>query len=295
MKQIFNIPIYQLLIDEKNLRLICVGRRMHIFDINTMKKISTIGGFSDLSMAVIGSDKLYTIGTQGELKIFDRENFQYKASVQTYVHDGKIFINAKNDKICVWGAKRRIIEVAVVDLAELSVNRYDFPWRTNEFISYYRGKLYGFDGDNFYVSESFRVNKAGRRKGLKDTTTYGIYSIVGNSLCKKETIFETDVNCFNLGYFDGGVYDSDIIIYNGKAIYCKRLFKKYVSFVKKCDSGFIVGTGSKFLYKVSDDFSEKRKVCEEEFLSDCIEYGGHYYVGTWEKLVIIDDNDDIKE
>ena len=64
---------YQILIDEKYSRLLCVGVSIHVFDLKTMRKITRIGGFSYLSYASIDypGDKLYALNTVGDLKVFN--------------------------------------------------------------------------------------------------------------------------------------------------------------------------------------------------------------------------------
>lgn len=87
---------YQILIDEKYSRLLCVGVSIHVFDLKTMRKITRIGGFSYLSYASIDypGDKLYALNTVGDLKVFNLKDFALVASVKTGVKDGRIVINA---------------------------------------------------------------------------------------------------------------------------------------------------------------------------------------------------------
>ena len=227
---------YQILIDEKYSRLLCVGVSIHVFDLKTMRKITRIGGFSYLSYASIDypGDKLYALNTVGDLKVFNLKNFALVASVKTGVKDGRIVINATKGEVCIWGFRSRRAEVAVVMLKNLTVKRLDFERRFDEMIARTDYELMRFEGEDFYLIESFCVTKKGKRKKLTDETVYGRYSFVDGKLINKEVIKKWN-GVFVLGVegFDGGFCDAGAILYGDTVIKGKSLFKKeYIKFVK---------------------------------------------------------------
>ena len=181
---------YQILIDEKYSRLLCVGVSIHVFDLKTMRKITRIGGFSYLSYASIDypGDKLYALNTVGDLKVFNLKDFALVASVKTGVKDGRIVINGTKGEVCIWGSRSRRAEVAVVILKNLTVKRLDFERRFDEMIARTDYELMRFEGEDFYLIESFCVTKKGKRKKLTDETVYGRYSFVDGKLINKEVI-----------------------------------------------------------------------------------------------------------
>lgn len=152
---------YQILIDEKYSRLLCVGVSIHVFDLKTMSKITRIGGFSYLSYASIDypGDKLYALNTVGDLKVFNLKDFALVASVKTGVKDGRIVINGTKGEVCIWGSRSRRAEVAVVILKNLTVKRLDFERRFDEMIARTDYELMRFEGEDFYLIESFCVTK----------------------------------------------------------------------------------------------------------------------------------------
>lgn len=289
---------YQILIDEKYSRLLCVGVSIHVFDLKTMRKITRIGGFSYLSYASIDypGDKLYALNTVGDLKVFNLKNFALVASVKTGVKDGRIVINATKGEVCIWGFRSRRAEVAVVMLKNLTVKRLDFERRFDEMIARTDYELMRFEGEDFYLIESFCVTKKGKRKKLTDETVYGRYSFVDGKLINKEVIKKWN-GVFVLGVegFDGGFCDAKAILYGDTVIKGKSLFKKeYIKFVKKYGDRFVIGTG-RAVYEFSNDFQEKREIAVMPYLDDYCEFDGKRYIGSWDRLVVAKSSEDLTD
>ena len=289
---------YQILIDEKYSRLLCVGVSIHVFDLKTMRKITRIGGFSYLSYASIDypGDKLYALNTVGDLKVFNLKNFALVASVKTGVKDGRIVINATKGEVCIWGFRSRRAEVAVVMLKNLTVKRLDFERRFDEMIARTDYELMRFEGEDFYLIESFCVTKKGKRKKLTDETVYGRYSFVDGKLINKEVIKKWN-GVFVLGVegFDGGFCDAKAILYGDTVIKGKSLFKKeYIKFVKKYGDRFVIGTGQA-VYEFSNDFQEKREIAVMPYLDDYCEFDGNRYIGSWDRLVVAKSSEDLTD
>lgn len=289
---------YQILIDEKYSRLLCVGVSIHVFDLKTMRKITRIGGFSYLSYASIDypGDKLYALNTVGDLKVFNLKNFALVASVKTGVKDGRIVINATKGEVCIWGFRSRRAEVAVVMLKNLTVKRLDFERRFDEMIARTDYELMRFEGEDFYLIESFCVTKKGKRKKLTDETVYGRYSFVDGKLINKEVIKKWN-GVFVLGVegFDGGFCDAKAILYGDTVIKGKSLFKKeYIKFVKKYGDRFVIGTG-RAVYEFSNDFQEKREIAVMPYLDDYCEFDGNRYIGSWDRLVVAKLSEDLTD
>lgn len=289
---------YQILKDEKYSRLLCVGVSIHVFDLKTMRKITRIGGFSYLSYASIDypGDKLYALNTVGDLKVFNLKNFALVASVKTGVKDGRIVINATKGEVCIWGFRSRRAEVAVVMLKNLTVKRLDFERRFDEMIARTDYELMRFEGEDFYLIESFCVTKKGKRKKLTDETVYGRYSFVDGKLINKEVIKKWN-GVFVLGVegFDGGFCDAKAILYGDTVIKGKSLFKKeYIKFVKKYGDRFVIGTG-RAVYEFSNDFQEKREIAVMPYLDDYCEFDGNRYIGSWDRLVIAKLSEDLTD
>lgn len=287
---------YQILIDEKYSRLLCVGVSIHVFDLKTMRKITRIGGFSYLSYASIDypGDKLYALNTVGDLKVFNLKNFALVASVKTGVKDGRIVINATKGEVCIWGFRSRRAEVAVVMLKNLTVKRLDFERRFDEMIARTDYELMRFEGEDFYLIESFCVTKKGKRKKLTDETVYGRYSFVDGKLINKEVIKKWN-GVFVLGVesFDGGFCAAGAILYGDTVIKGKSLFKKeYIKFVKKYGDRFVIGTG-RAVYEFSNDFQEKREIAVMPYLDDYCEFDGNRYIGSWDRLVVAKLSEDL--
>lgn len=289
---------YQILIDEKYSRLLCVGVSIHVFDLKTMRKITRIGGFSYLSYASIDylGDKLYALNTVGDLKVFNLKNFALVASVKTGVKDGRIVINATKGEVCIWGFRSRRAEVAVVMLKNLTVKRLDFERRFDEMIARTDYELMRFEGEDFYLIESFCVTKKGKRKKLTDETVYGRYSFVDGKLINKEVIKKWN-GVFVLGVegFDGGFCDAGAILCGDTVIKGKSLFKKeYIKFVKKYGDRFVIGTG-RAVYEFSNDFQEKREIAVMPYLDDYCEFDGNRYIGSWDRLVVAKLSEDLTD
>lgn len=289
---------YQILIDEKYSRLLCVGVSIHVFDLKTMRKITRIGGFSYLSYASIDypGDKLYALNTVGDLKVFNLKNFALVASVKTGVKDGRIVINATEGEVCIWGFRSRRAEVAVVMLKNLTVKRLDFERRFDEMIARTDYELMRFEGEDFYLIESFCVTKKGKRKKLTDETVYGRYSFVDGKLINKEVIKKWN-GVFVLGVegFDGGFCDAKAILYGDTVIKGKSLFKKeYIKFVKKYGDRFVIGT-CRAVYEFSNDFQEKREIAVMPYLDDYCEFDGNRYIGSWDRLVVAKLSEDLTD
>lgn len=289
---------YQILIDEKYSRLLCVGVSIHVFDLKTMRKITRIGGFSYLSYASIDypGDKLYALNTVGDLKVFNLKNFALVASVKTGVKDGRIVINATKGEVCIWGFRSRRAEVAVVMLKNLTVKRLDFERRFDEMIARTDYELMRFEGEDFYLIESFCVTKKGKRKKLTDETVYGRYSFVDGKLINKEVIKKWN-GVFVLGVegFDGGFCAAKAILYGDTVIKGKSLFKKeYIKFVKKYGDRFVIGTG-RAVYEFSNDFQEKREIAVMPYLDDYCEFDGNRYIGSWDRLVVAKLSEDLTD
>lgn len=289
---------YQILIDEKYSRLLCVGVSIHVFDLKTMRKITRIGGFSYLSYASIDypGDKLYALNTVGDLKVFNLKNFALVASVKTGVKDGRIVINATKGEVCIWGFKSRRAEVAVVMLKNLTVKRLDFERRFDEMIARTDYELMRFEGEDFYLIESFCVTKKGKRKKLTDETVYGRYSFVDGKLINKEVIKKWNgVFVLGVASFDGGFCDAKAILYGDTVIKGKSLFKKeYIKFVKKYGDRFVIGTG-RAVYEFSNDFQEKREIAVMPYLDDYCEFDGNRYIGSWDRLVVAKSSEDLTD
>ena len=289
---------YQILIDEKYSRLLCVGVSIHVFDLKTMRKITRIGGFSYLSYASIDypGDKLYALNTVGDLKVFNLKNFALVASVKTGVKDGRIVINATKGEVCIWGFRSRRAEVAVVMLKNLTVKRLDFERRFDEMIARTDYELMRFEGEDFYLIESFCVTKKGKRKKLTNETVYGRYSFVDGKLINKEVIKKWN-GVFVLGVegFDGGFCDAGAILYGDTVIKGKSLFKKeYIKFVKKYGDRFVIGPG-RAVYEFSNDFQEKREIAVMPYLDDYCEFDGKRYIGSWDRLVVAKSSEDLTD
>ena len=289
---------YQILIDEKYSRLLCVGVSIHVFDLKTMRKITRIGGFSYLSYASIdySGDKLYALNTVGDLKVFNLKNFALVASVKTGVKDGRIVINATKGEVCIWGFRSRRAEVAVVMLKNLTVKRLDFERRFDEMIARTDYELMRFEGEDFYLIESFCVTKKGKRKKLTNETVYGRYSFVDGKLINKEVIKKWN-GVFVLGVegFDGGFCDAGAILCGDTVIKGKSLFKKeYIKFVKKYGDRFVIGTG-RAVYEFSNDFQEKREIAVMPYLDDYCEFDGNRYIGSWDRLVVAKSSEDLTD
>lgn len=289
---------YQILIDEKYSRLLCVGVSIHVFDLKTMRKITRIGGFSYLSYASIDypGDKLYALNTVGDLKVFNLKDFELVASVKTGVKDGRIVINATKGEVCIWGFRSRRAEVAVVMLKNLTVKRLDFERRFDEMIARTDYELMRFEGEDFYLIESFCVTKKGKRKKLTDETVYGRYSFVDGKLINKEVIKKWNgVFVLGVASFDGGFCDAKAILYGDTVIKGKSLFKKeYIKFVKKYGDRFVIGTG-RAVYEFSNDFQEKREIAVMPYLDDYCEFDGNRYIGSWNRLVVAKSSEDLTD
>lgn len=289
---------YQILIDEKYSRLLCVGVSIHVFDLKTMRKITRIGGFSYLSYASIDypGDKLYALNTVGDLKVFILKDFELVASVKTGVKDGRIVINATKGEVCIWGFRSRRAEVAVVMLKNLTVKRLDFERRFDEMIARTDYELMRFEGEDFYLIESFCVTKKGKRKKLTDETVYGRYSFVDGKLINKEVIKKWNgVFVLGVASFDGGFCDAKAILYGDTVIKGKSLFKKeYIKFVKKYGDRFVIGTG-RAVYEFSNDFQEKREIAVMPYLDDYCEFDGNRYIGSWDRLVVAKSSEDLTD
>ena len=290
--------VYQILIDEKYSRLLCVGVSIHVFDLKTMRKITSIGGFSYLSYASIDypGDKLYALNTVGDLKVFNLKNFALVASVKTGVKDGRIVINATKGEVCIWGFRSRRAEVAVVMLKNLTVKRLDFERRFDEMIARTDYELMRFEGEDFYLIESFCVTKKGKRKKLTNETVYGRDSFVDGKLINKEVIKKWN-GVFVLGVegFDGGFCDAGAILCGDTVIKGKSLFKKeYIKFVKKYGDRFVIGTG-RAVYEFSNDFQEKREIAVMPYLDDYCEFDGNRYIGSWDRLVVAKSSEDLTD
>lgn len=289
---------YQILIDEKYSRLLCVGVSIHVFDLKTMRKITRIGGFSYLSYASIdySGDKLYALNTVGDLKVFILKDFELVASVKTGVKDGRIVINGTKGEVCIWGSRSRRAEVAVVMLKNLTVKRLDFERRFDEMIARTDYELMRFEGEDFYLIESFCVTKKGKRKKLTNETVYGRYSFVDGKLINKEVIKKWN-GVFVLGVegFDGGFCDAGAILCGDTVIKGKSLFKKeYIKFVKKYGDRFVIGTG-RAVYEFSNDFQEKREIAVMPYLDDYCEFDGNRYIGSWDRLVVAKLSEDLTD
>lgn len=289
---------YQILIDEKYSRLLCVGVSIHVFDLKTMRKITRIGGFSYLSYASIdySGDKLYALNTVGDLKVFNLKDFALVASVKTGVKDGRIVINGTKNEICVWGYDYKKEAVAVIELQTFSVKRFAVETRYDEMIARTDYELMRFEGEDFYLIESFCVTKKGKRKKLTNETVYGRYSFVDGKLINKEVIKKWN-GVFVLGVesFDGGFCDAGAILYGDTVIKGKSLFKKeYIKFVKKYGDRFVIGTG-RAVYEFSNDFQEKREIAVMPYLDDYCEFEGNRYIGSWDRLVVAKSSEDLTD
>lgn len=181
-------------------------------------------------------------------------------------------------------------------LKNLTVKRLDFERRFDEMIARTDYELMRFEGEDFYLIESFCVTKKGKRKKLTDETVYGRYSFVDGKLINKEIIKKWN-GVFVLGVegFDGGFCDAGAILYGDTVIKGKSLFKKeYIKFVKKYGDRFVIGTG-RAVYEFSNDFQEKREIAVMPYLDDYCEFDGNRYIGSWDRLVVAKLSEDLTD
>ena len=181
-------------------------------------------------------------------------------------------------------------------LKNLTVKRLDFERRFDEMIARTDYELMRFEGEDFYLIESFCVTKKGKRKKLTDETVYGRYSFVDGKLINKEVIKKWN-GVFVLGVegFDGGFCDAGAILCGDTVIKGKSLFKKeYIKFVKKYGDRFVIGTG-RAVYEFSNDFQEKREIAVMPYLDDYCEFDGNRYIGSWDRLVVAKSSEDLTD
>ena len=181
-------------------------------------------------------------------------------------------------------------------LKNLTVKRLDFERRFDEMIARTDYELMRFEGEDFYLIESFCVTKKGKRKKLTNETVYGRYSFVDGKLINKEVIKKWN-GVFVLGVegFDGGFCDAGAILCGDTVIKGKSLFKKeYIKFVKKYGDRFVIGTG-RAVYEFSNDFQEKREIAVMPYLDDYCEFDGNRYIGSWDRLVVAKSSEDLTD
>lgn len=181
-------------------------------------------------------------------------------------------------------------------LKNLTVKRLDFERRFDEMIARTDYELMRFEGEDFYLIESFCVTKKGKRKKLTDETVYGRYSFVDGKLINKEVIKKWNgVFVLGVASFDGGFCDAKAILYGDTVIKGKSLFKKeYIKFVKKYGDRFVIGTG-RAVYEFSNDFQEKREIAVMPYLDDYCEFDGNRYIGSWDRLVVAKSSEDLTD